>query len=95
LWIVALSNCLTYFLEKTEDSYSTPRVNESSESSLQEENSYNVKDMFNGFKDLLSLYSRQLAAHEGGVERRLQVEIRRREEAERKLEEKLEEIRIL
>lgn len=41
-------------------------------------------------KELLDKYSFQLSQHENGVEKRLSVEIKRREMAEKKLVEKME-----
>ncbi len=45
-------------------------------------------------KQVLNSYSNQLGQYESGVEKRVQAEIRKREEVERKLEEKIEENRI-
>ena len=53
-----------------------------------------IKDMISQMSHMLSKYENTLSNHEDGVDRRIQMEIKRREEAERKLSEKLEEIHI-
>ena len=54
-----------------------------------------VKELLYSVRELLYKHEQVLNEHQGGVERRLENEIAKREESERKISEKQEELQIL